>query len=91
MGIQPQALRDRPELDKPEKFYFDIFNKVSKYRQFTMAGPLAIPVEAALLSYCDFYGIHDVEQREQIAKAVEILDSEYLAEMFKKKDEKPSE
>lgn len=82
-GNQPAALRDRPVTNFVQDFYLDIFNKLSKSRQFSMAGPLSIPVETALLAYCTFYGINDIEQRESIANAMHALDAVYLENAYK--------
>lgn len=84
----PQALQNKPEISFCEQFYLEIFGSISRSRPFTQAGPLPIPLETALLSYCLFYGIHDVDQRESIAKAVVALDNEYLADFAKKQADK---
>ena len=83
-GQQPQALQSRPSVTVSEKFYMDVFTRISRCRQFSMSGPMPLAVEQALLGYCEYYGIHDVEQRESLATAITALDTAYMEDATKR-------
>lgn len=76
-GLDPQALRDRPVLDRVQSYYMDAFQTITDSRRYTYGQPVPIPL-SEILSYCQLFYIDSLTEREQLVKVVQALDNTYL-------------
>lgn len=76
-GLDPQALRDRPVLDKVQAYYMDAFQVITDSRRYTYGQPIPIPL-SEILSYCQLFYIDSLLEREQLVRVVQALDNTYL-------------
>ncbi len=83
-GETPPALASRPQLSQFEQPYFDAYQTVSASRNWTAAGPAAIPL-SEIVAYFDIYEINDPEERDDYIAMIRHLDSVYLAYTSAKK------
>lgn len=82
-GIQPKALASRPTLNQRWVFPKSVFDELAGSRQFSMNGPLEIPI-TAFTSYAAMYGFtrqEAIETWEDVA----VIDSVWLIEVGKRK------
>ena len=76
-GMQPRALENRPLINDRLGYYYAAFNRLSRSRDASMAGPL--PIKASeILAYCTLFNIQTVEERERIFDHIANLDDAYL-------------
>lgn len=88
-GMDPQALRDRPILDRVESYYLDVFTTLSDSRNYSYGQPLSIPM-SEIMSYFQAYYIESVLERENLIRAVQTLDRAYLAVLAEQQPPPPS-
>lgn len=86
-GITPPALRDRPQLDARQIYFYNAYQWVASSRNVSMAGALPIPIQA-IEAYCNLYKIHDVEKIEVLHERISFLDGVYLDHVAEKNKKK---
>lgn len=77
-GMDPQALRDRPVLDRVEAYYMEVFASLSDSRRHTYGQPVSIPL-SEVLAYCQMFYIESIMEREALVRAIRAMDNAYLA------------
>ena len=77
MGVTAQALKDRPELDYPQTFMYNMFNELSGSRGMSSVGPLGIPI-TEIKAYCEFFEVRNLDEKAHIFRFVSHLDGVYL-------------
>jgi hypothetical protein len=91
MGMKPKALASRPELKPQLSYYYAAYNRLSRSRDASMAGPLPIKV-SEILAYCTLFEIRHVEERAQLFDHIANLDDAYLDHLANRsKVDKPKE
>ncbi len=83
----PPALRNRPQLDTRQIYFYNAYQEISGSRNFSMSGPLPIPV-SEILAYCTLYKIHNVEKIEMLKRRITFLDGVYLTHVAEKSKSK---
>jgi len=76
-GEDPQALRDRPELDFRQAHYYSIYQACARGRPASMGGSLPIPL-SEIRGYCEMFYITNLEERDRLTRYVNCLDNAYL-------------
>jgi hypothetical protein len=77
MGMTPKALASRPTLKPRLGYYYAAYNRLSRSRDASMAGPLPIKV-SEVLAYCTLLEIRNVEERVRLFDHIACLDDAYL-------------
>lgn len=83
----PQALRERPQLDVRQVYFYNAYQSISSSRNFSMSGALPIPL-TEIRAYCELYKIHDVEIIEALHERISFLDGVYLAHVAEEQKSK---
>lgn len=76
-GKTPPALRNMPELDLRQTYFFNAYQYLGGSRRASMAGALPIPI-SEILAYCELFKIDDVDHRELLTDRITFLDGVYL-------------
>jgi hypothetical protein len=76
-------LTDRPKLFRDATWVWEGFTTLSGSRQMGYAGPQPLNL-SEMLSYLDFRGIRDSDEREEFIHLVQALDRRFVAEMLAK-------
>lgn len=76
-GVTPQALLNRPELQKHLRFYWDLFFELSEEREESFAGNDRPITLTGFLPYCTLYG-WTRQEAQDIWEYVRMLDRIWL-------------
>lgn len=87
--MDPEALRNKPNPDRRQQYYLDIFSFCSRFRGLGERGPAKLTL-SDMNAYFQIYKIKGVTQRDDILKRVAVLDTCFVNHLtLKSQDQKP--
>jgi hypothetical protein len=78
MGIEPEALKNRPVLDARQAYYYNAYQVIARGRQVSMGGPLPLDAVSGVLKYCELFHITQIDERDRLLRHLICLDNAYL-------------
>ena len=80
-----------PKLLIHQGYYLDVFYTLSEWRGFLPTGDLAPLTLKEVLTYCEMFDIHSLQQRETLVFHIKRLDTAYMRNRAKRLQDSDSE